>query len=225
MSLSAPKQRRLSLLGGGVALVVAVALIAYGLYGLWQRWAVTSNPDPKVAIEVASTSTVTSDETLPPPEACLPCSVSADQLRKIIIEPLAIDGCIERVGVDQHGAIAVPTNIYFAGWYVNSALPAEKGLSIIDGHVLGRYNDAIFARLAEIINIEMGEGGKIQQFEASDIRTSTTEEANRHLYEKLPDVERQLTLITCIGTYDRQANTYDKRVIVRAELKAGVIVD
>lgn len=223
------KQSRLSFIGGGVALALAVVLIAYGGYGLWQRWTATSNSTVEVSNEVVTVSVNTPDEALPSEDACKEQALSSAQPRKIVIPYLGVDGCIEKVGIDQHGAIAVPTNIHFAGWYVDSAMPGEKGLSVIDGHVLGRYNDAIFARLAQIrpgedINIEFTNDTSLQ-FEMVDIRTFAAEEASQRLFEKLPGVEHQLTLVTCIGAYDQAANTYDKRVIVRSALKDAPTVD
>lgn len=222
MSLTLQKRRRLPLLGGVVALLMAGVLVTYGAYGLWKWRSATSGPPPVVSSEVVTVSTETPDET-PPTGTCESQGMTALQPQRVAIDSINVDGCIERVGIDQHGAIAVPTNIYFAGWYVNSALPGEEGLSIIDGHVLGRYNDAIFAHLAEVepstsIQITRADG-EIREFSVVDVRTFSEAETSKHLFEKLPDVESQLTLITCGGTYDRGANTYDKRVIVRAALK------
>lgn len=212
----------------GILLLLAVVCAAYGLYTTWQWWYATHNPNPAMPTEVVSISTDTPDETAPI-ETCDALGSTGQQPQSIRIASIGVDGCVQRVGIDQYGAIAVPTNIYFAGWYVKSPMPGDAGVSIIDGHVLGRYNDAIFASLAQvatgdIIEVSLADNTTVQ-FETVDSRVFTKEEANQHLYEKLPNVERQLTLITCIGTYDRAANTYDKRVIVRAALKEHDAVD
>lgn len=70
--------------------------------------------------------------------------------KKIIIPSLDIDGYIQNVGVDQNKEVAVPNNIHIAGWFVDTVLPGQKGLSIIDGHVDGRTTDGIFKNLSQI---------------------------------------------------------------------------
>ena len=214
-------QRHASLAGVIAAFFVAVGLIVYGGYGLWQWWQSTHNPQPAMPAEIVSVSTDTPDET-PPVDSCDALGSSGSQPQKIRIDAIGVDGCVQRVGVDQHKAIAVPTNIHFAGWYINSPTPGEEGVSLIDGHVLGRYNDAIFARLGEskpgdVVEITRADDA-VRQFKIVDIRTFTVEEANRHLFEKIEATDSQLNLITCTGTYSSTANTYDKRIIVRAAL-------
>lgn len=144
---------------------------------MWQRQQVTSNQDPVIKTEVITHSTDTSDETRPLCNETY--KVADDEPRNIQIASIGVDMCIQKVGIDQHNAIAVPDNIHVAGWFVDSPYLVVRGVSIIDGHVPGRYNDAIFVNLAkvksgEVIRVELGDGSwKI--FEAVDNTSYTVD--------------------------------------------------
>jgi sortase (surface protein transpeptidase) len=127
-----------------------------------------------------------------------------------------------RVGVDQHRAIAVPTNINLAGWYVEGPAPGEPGVSIVDGHVSGVESPGIFARLGDLragdpVTIERGDG-TVLTFTVVTVDSYPTADTAREQFRALPGVERQLTLITCGGRYDPAIGTHDQRIVVRAEL-------
>lgn len=201
--------------------LVAIGLIGYGVWGFWQRHEATHTPNPVISTEVVTYSTDTPDET-PPGDNCADYTVADEQPRAIELPSLGVSGCIQRVGVDQNNAIAVPTNIHVAGWFVESPLPGDKGVSILAGHVLGRYNDAIFANLSELqpgdrIRVQFGDMSW-REFEAVSSDNYSVEQASVEQYRKLDGSEHQLTLITCGGRFDAEAVTYDERVLVRARL-------
>src|SRR5690606_1027811 len=98
--------------------------------------------------EVITYSVDTPSETKPGPEGGW--RGAAHEPKKIVIPSIGVDGFIQKVGVDQNAEIAVPNNIHKAGWFVDSVLPGERGLSIIDGHLSGRQNDGIFKSLAKL---------------------------------------------------------------------------
>lgn len=201
--------------------LIAGALIIFGVWGYLTRFRLTHNPSPEIPSAIITNSTTTPDET-PLREICDNHQVPDNEPRSIDIESIGVSGCIHKVGTDQHGNIAVPTNIHLAGWYVESAVPGEKGVSIIDGHVLGRYNDAIFANLAklksgDLVKIQFGDESW-KEFEVVDINNYSVEQATEELFSVANEVEQQLTLITCGGEYDKDAQTYDERVFVRARL-------
>lgn len=202
-------------------LIIGLGLVGYGAWGLWQRYSATHQQNVTIPSEIVTHSTDTPDETVPK-DACDNYQVPATQPRKIEINAINVDGCIQRVGIDQNNAIAVPTNIHLAGWYTSSVLPGDAGNSIIDGHVLGRYDDAIFAHLAklnqgDIIRIQFGDESW-KEFKVVEVKSYTIAQAAVELNKQLDGVSNQLTLITCTGTYISQSKTYDQRAIVRAKL-------
>lgn len=224
MSLIIEKQRRyLLLISGVVFLIIAAGLLAYSLSGLWQRHEATNNPRPTAASAQPVTKSTDEPDETPPTANCSNYTTVDAQPQKIEIPSINVSGCIQQVDLDENNAVAVPTNIHLAGWFVRSTPPGGKGVSLIDGHVLGRYNDAIFGRLS---TIKPGDDIKIQRrdgtwlnFQVVDIAAYPASDAAKHMLEPLPNIDKQLTLITCTGTYSQETETYDKRTIVRAHLK------
>lgn len=206
---------------GSFTLIIALSLLVYGLTGIRQRWQYTHNPHPVISKQVVTHSTATPDET-PDADACNTYDVPAWQPRRLIINSIGVNACIERVGIDQNHAVAVPTSIYLAGWYTNSALPGQPGVSLMDGHVLGRYNDAIFKDLKElnvgdVITIQMGDLSTVSYMVKAN-NTYPVAQVPNEMLSQLSGVQSQLTLITCGGNFDPHTVTYDHRVIVRAGL-------
>lgn len=201
-------------------LLVALALISYGLWNVWKRYRSIHQSSVSIPSETITYSTDEPEESLPPCDDSY--TVPDENPRAIEIGGQEIAGCIQKVGVDQNNAIAVPSNVHLAGWYVNSPLPGQNGVSIIDGHVLGRYVDAIFTNLkdireGEIVRIQFGDMSW-KEFEVVEVLDVSSEEANTKVFEQLTGVESQLTLITCGGNFDKALQTYDRRVLVRAKL-------
>ncbi len=204
-----------------IILTLSIILVAYGLFGLWKFYNETHHKNITIPSAIITSSTLEPEETKPI-NACDDYKVEAFLPRLITIDSIKVSGCVQRVGIDQHNAIAVPTNIHLAGWYINSTLPGDKGVSIIDGHVLGRYDDAIFAKLknmqkGDIIRIQFGDSSW-KNFETIDVNTYQTDEVTPKLIEPIDGVDKQLNLITCAGTYSSQSKTYDKRIIVRSKI-------
>lgn len=205
-----------------VALVlISLGLIAFGAYGLWNYYKATHNSEPQISADPVTFSTDKPDETALD-EVCNQYKVAGNRPRYIEISSISISGCIEPVGIDQNNAIAVPTNINLAGWYTNSVLPGQPGVSIIDGHVMGRYKTAIFTGLDKIkpgdtIIIELGDGTKLK-FKTESVDSYRLDSAINELLEPTDGIDKQLNLITCGGRYDSASHSYEERVIVRASL-------
>lgn len=190
-------------------------------------------PESKVAAVVTTSSSVPTDSNIvtfstdtpeeTPPDPHTYQWNGADSDPKLISIPNAgITAYIQKVGVDQDNQIAVPTNIFLAGWYVNSVNPGEKGLSIIDGHVDGTTTGGVFRNLAElqpgdIFTITQGNDNPLN-FQVKKIVQVNNDQAANVLFAKDPAISRQLNLITCGGTYLTEQQTYDQRVIVITEL-------
>lgn len=225
MALSLKKHRRRRKLVVSVVctlFVAGVAILTYALLGLWGQYHATHEPHPVVTTSVITHSTDTPSETKPT-DACKTYTVPADHPKYIAIPEINGSGCVVQVGIDQHGAIAVPDNIYTAAWYVNSVLPGQPGLSVIDGHISGRYNqDAIFQHLNQLksgdqFTITLG-SGVVLRYQVFKEQLVPLDSAVGILLTKDPTVTSQLNLITCGGVYDKKIGLYDHRVIVSAKL-------
>lgn len=203
----------MTLVGGG--------LIYVGAQGFFQGYKTTHNPSPKITKEVINYSTPQPDETKPT-GACSNYEVSAKSPRSINIPSIGVNGCIQKVGVDKSNAVAVPNNLHLAGWFVNSPLPGDDGVSLIDGHVQGRYAAGIFKNIGKLIpgntiKIEFGDRSW-KEFEVVSVDSYPTEEAATEQLKKLDQVDKQLTLITCGGRFIAKENAYNQRVLVRSKL-------
>lgn len=167
--------------------------------------------------EVISYSTNSPSEDVPVFEY----TVSADQPKSIRISSIGINGYIQRVDLDQYNQIAVPNNIHFTGWYVNSVKPGEKGLSIMDGHVDGPTSSGVFANLTNVsigdtFEIEYGDGSIIN-FSIVDKIQVNAADAYNVLFAKRPGIYSQLNLITCGGIFNLSEGSYEDRIIVISE--------
>lgn len=145
----------------------------------------------------------------------------ANDPKLITLPTVQTEGFIQKVGVDQNKQIAVPTNVYVAGWFSESVRPGEKGLSVIDGHVTGRINMGIFEKLVKIqkgdtFTVELGSGKKIN-YKVSATTAVATKDAAAILFSQDPKIASQLNLITCTGKWDDKIKQYDQRLIVAAE--------
>lgn len=204
----------------GVSLVVGCLLLTVSALGLYDYFAVKND-----GLTIPDTTTVTSDSAVPsenkPTEISSEYTVPAGHPRVIQIPSIAVDAYVQRVGVTPQGAMATPNNIYFTGWYVNSVGPGEKGLSIINGHVGGRYSPGIFKDLkntktGEEIRIQMGDLSW-REFEITSIDTYSVADSSVPLFDDDPMIDEELHLITCEGNYNADSDTYDQRVIVVAK--------
>ena len=208
-------------------LALVIGLTGFGVWNFWQQYQATHQPEEVVRAslaELTETVTVSTDTPVETPPACDDSyQMPADQPRKIELPSLGKTGCIQKVGIDQHNNIAVPTNIHVAGWFTGSTKPGEDGVSIIDGHFGGRYtDDAIFRDLNklkpnELIKIEYGDR-TWRTFTVVRTDLYSVDETAHQQFKKLEGIDKQLTLITCGGTYDNKAKTYNKRTVVRAAL-------
>lgn len=148
-------------------------------------------------------------------------NIPAGQPREIIFSTINVTGYIQKMGIDQNDRIAAPDNINLAGWYTGSAKPGDTGLSIIDGHSGGRYNDGIFKRLnslnANDTFVVVYGDDSTRTFRVLEKKTLQVDEAVSYLFQKDSDVEKQLNLITCGDQYNESTKLFDTRVVVKSE--------
>ncbi len=150
-------------------------------------------------------------------------NVPADQPRSISLPDIGASGLVQRVGLTKQNAVATPASIYFAGWYINSVLPGEAGLSIIDGHVSGTYNDGIFKRLKDLkrgqtVIVEFGDKST-RTFEVVSVTTLPESKTAAALFARQRGIAKQLNLVTCGGKFNRKTQSYADRVVVVTKLK------
>ncbi len=168
------------------------------------------------AVAVPSDDSITADRSV----YALP--VTAEDPVRLSIPSLSVVATIERVGINVKGNIAAPKSFATAGWYVNGPRPGEGGNAIIDGHVNNGLNlPGVFLKLADIKSgagiIITDKGGTKMHFTVSEVREYDFTASTTDIL--MGDKDRpRLILITCDGTWLPDKKTYDKRLVVFADL-------
>lgn len=219
-SVSKIDQKLLTLL----VFVTGILCLAVAYIGLSDYWRSTGVGDSMPGTTIVSASDERPSEK-DPGRVNENYSVPAGQPRAIAISSLGIEAYIQRVGIDRNNVMVAPNNIFFAGWYVGSVAPGEKGISIIDGHAGGRYENGVFRQLGSLqvgdsVSIQMGDK-TWREFIVDSTDIYSVEDSARALFVDNPNIERELHLITCDGVFNDSTQTYDKRLIVTLSLDSG----
>lgn len=200
--------------------VVAVAVVATsGAYLLRQKPTKTVNGSKDVVV-------VSTDHPSEEPinKGLYTYTAGPTEPKYITLPTINGGGYIQKVGVDQNNQIAVPTNIYLAGWYVEALKPGQPGLSVIDGHLDGYKHDGIFKNLEKLkpgqtYVVERGDGKKLT-YKVKSVISVPTDQAASKLFTQDPAIKSQLNLITCGGNFNKDKKQYENRVIVVSELQS-----
>jgi LPXTG-site transpeptidase (sortase) family protein len=136
----------------------------------------------------------------------------------ILIPSLNVHRAVEAVGLDRHGMMYQPENLWNAGWYKGGPIPGAPGDAVIEGHA-GYPNAPLLF-------------GKLQQLHAGDKIVVVLADGSRRLFLVAsqaiwpagktppglgePYGAPRLTLITCTGPFDDHYKTYADRLVVEA---------
>ena len=129
---------------------------------------------------------------------------------------------VENIGLESDGQLQTPSTWSTAGWYVASAKPGQQGMVVIDGHYDTDTGQP--AAFWELKNINLSdkvslqdERGRTFTYKVSDIFFVDIQDPQRkQVFQESGKAE--LVLITCGGVWDPVENTYNKRLVVKAEL-------
>jgi len=146
-----------------------------------------------------------------------------DEPKKILIPKINVDAYVQKSGIDQNNAVAVPSNVHLTGWFSQSKKPGQNGLSIISGHVSGRTTNGVFEKLKDLqkgdeFSVELG-NGEVKEYLVQKKAQVKEKDAAGILFSQEPLIKSQLNLITCGGKFDKDKQQYEDRVIVIAKLK------
>ena len=140
----------------------------------------------------------------------------------VSIPALSVAGPLEELVADPAtGELAAPADPARAGWYAAGVVPGDQGPAVIGGHVDSRSGPGVFFRLRTL------RPGDLVDVTRSDGRTVRFSVIAVALYPKDrfpteavygPTSGPELRLVTCGGTFDRSARSYDDNVVVDAAL-------
>lgn len=192
-------------------LVLDVAvLVAGGVAVLVQSSAASAEPVPSeqaipVRPRIQSTSTAIDPEAAPP--------------RRVTIERLGIDSALVGLAVQADGTLAVPEDFDTAGWHRAGTAPGDIGPAVLVGHVDSYEGAAVFYRLRELapgdrVTVERVDGS-VAVFEVYG-QESVAKAAfpTQRVYG--PTEGAELRLLTCGGSFDEEAGSYEDNLVVYA---------
>lgn len=158
--------------------------------------------------------------TLPPEATPLPTPEPTPYIKyapiRIYFDAHKLQSDIQPVGLAEDNSIDTVPSATISGWYEGSSAPGDPGNAIIGGHVSWRGKRGTFSvlhdvKIGEQITIEF-ENGMVRYFEV--ISQNTYAVADFPSFVTDLDGDTRLTLITCLGDYDRTQRMSLSRVVV-----------
>lgn len=166
-------------------------------------------PDWRASAPAADPTAPAADPTTPPP------SGSPTRLR---IPAIGVDAALERLHLDEAGALGAPQDYDLPGWYADGTPPGDTGPAVIAGHVDSRAGPAAFHRLDELRAgdvVEVERGGRWLTFRVvASGWYAKTAFPTAEVYGPTPTA--QMRLITCGGDFDRSRRSYTDNLVVFA---------
>lgn len=131
---------------------------------------------------------------------------------------LDLEATVIPVGVDEDKQLDVPS-ADLVGWYQYSPVPGDVGVTVLAAHVDYGGEEGVFFNLHEmelgqIFEVEL-EDGSVRQYEVTGNSTyNKVDLPDEELFRK--DGKPVLQLVTCGGTFDPEARSYEANVVVSA---------
>lgn len=140
---------------------------------------------------------------------------------RISIPSLGVDAPVDSVGVYEDGWVEIPDDVMRVGWYQFGAAPnVGAGSTVIVGHRdgvsqgAGAFYSISALNPGDVIEVELADG-QLRSYEVV-----AREAVNRDLLPSgdifATDGPEVLTLVSCIGYFDRSRGGYQQNVIVSA---------
>ena len=152
-----------------------------------------------------------------------PVALTKSVPTRLRVPTLEIDSDLVALGLQTDGSLEVPTGAFPAGWYTGAPTPGELGPAILAGHVDWKGSPGVFYNLR---NLEPGAEILVDRTDGS---TATFRVTSREQFDKdaFPSKlvygnldHAGLRLITCGGSFDRSARSYEDNIVVFANLVA-----
>ncbi|WP_219461477.1 class F sortase [Nonomuraea rhizosphaerae] len=137
--------------------------------------------------------------------------------QSIDIPSIKVEAELMKLGL-KNGEVELPPyeKPKLAGWYTGSAVPGEKGSSVIIGHVDTKTAPAVFFKLrqvrkGEVVKVERSDGKTVEY------KVDSVEQVHK---DKFPANRvyggNGLKLVTCGGKFDYATGEYLDNIIVYA---------
>jgi hypothetical protein len=190
-------------------------LVTVGLSSWFSPKPTTATPPPRPVPASAS-----APATPGPSVSALPRSTP----QRLDVPAIDIHTDLMRLGLNADRTVQTPplTKGAPAGWYENSPTPGQVGPAIILGHVdTAKYGPAVFYKLGKL---KPGDQIKVTRADSS-VAVFKVDEVALYSKQKFPtkkvygDINHPgLRLITCGGTFDFSAHSYEDNTVIFASL-------
>jgi sortase (surface protein transpeptidase) len=140
---------------------------------------------------------------------------------RLRIPDIYVDTNFVDLGLQENGEIEVPEGYQEVGWYTYGPTPGELGPAVILGHVDSYKGPGVFLTLGQL------QPGDYIYVDREDGTTATfrVTELARYDRDEFPkekvygDIDHAgLRLITCSGTFNKDAQEYNRVLVVYATL-------
>jgi LPXTG-site transpeptidase (sortase) family protein len=141
---------------------------------------------------------------------------------RLKIPGIGVDALVESVGITSNGSMGVPKDPKNVAWFNLGVMPGEIGSAVIAGHLDDEKGKAaIFYNLNKL-----KEGDKLI-IKNSQGKNITFVVKKKHIYntnDYVPEVfsssaGAHLNLITCSGSWIKSKSSYNKRLVIFADLE------
>jgi LPXTG-site transpeptidase (sortase) family protein len=176
----------------------------------------TSSIDQSFSVEEVPVKSIIINKPKPIQKAVV-AAQSSHLLGRLIIPSVSLDVAIGSVSLTPTGNMDVLDDPARVSWYKDGTVPGEKGSAVIGAHVFQSFARLKDVKLGDSIYVA-NEGGSKLRFVVSEIEVYpyTTTESLPKIFNRADKI--RLNLITCDGELTANRLTYDRRLIVFAEL-------
>ena len=199
---------------GNLLFLLFVFLFAtYGAVDIFSRVFFASNkPTPEVLLSDTASSTLPTTDVYAAPFVPV----------RLQIPALTVNARVELVGRKPDGSMKAPSTFTTVAWWSEGSKPGEKGDTVIAGHLNNALDTSgVFEHLNDLslgdTVIISGEGGREARYIVRQMTVYGTNDAPDTAIFSTTGSSR-LVLITCNGAWDQGKRSYDKRLVVYADL-------
>jgi LPXTG-site transpeptidase (sortase) family protein len=139
----------------------------------------------------------------------------------VAIDELGVRAPVDPVGIYEDGSVEIPEDVSRVGWYRFGSDPAQgEGSTVIVGHRdgfdqgAGAFYSIAGLDIGDAIEVELADGS-LRDYEvvAREVVAKNLLPTSDLFAENGPE---RLTLISCIGYFDRDGDGYRENVVVTA---------
>lgn len=200
-------------------LFVAVIVLTTGLIVTWQQ--LQSNQTASSPRDIQTIAEAQPSAEKQPVDHFAQHTVAPALPRYIFIDKISVKAIVKPLGVTADNYLEAPANIHEVGWYNGSTTPGQAGAVVIDGHVGLSQTPGVFFQLHKLqpndtITIERGDGTLVSYRVTKSI-TYEADDVDMHTVLNPVSNQPGLNLITCAGSYNIEAQTFDQRLVVYTE--------